>query len=1651
MDSRLKLILNGDPEEELMLLIRLKDAKINAPFCTVITQFGDIITCRVIRKHLLEIYNSPDTFSVKAPRLIPAPLQKEETELISAAGVSNPSRRFKTPYTGKGVYFGTVDWGFDFAHSNLRNPDGSTKFKCIWDQNGPYDNNGYGYGCFYSHEQINQALQTDTPYQTLGYHPGATDILGAGMHGTHVIDIATGTPMVGEGGVAPEATYIGVQLGNNFVNGSDLALGDSVRLVEGLHFIRTAAQDALCVINMSLGSHGDSHTGKSLVEIAMDNFLSNDNGYAVVQSVGNYFIANCHLQYIIKQGETYNIALNIPRINSSPNEVEIWYPGSDHFSLRLIAPDGEMVADTEPFEDIQISYCNNPVGYIFHRSKEPNTGLNHIDIILDVSILKGKWIIQVIGTKVSDGAFNAYIERNDASQAKFSSRQSSSYTTTGSVCNGKQTITVGAYDHNDRLKPVVRFSSSGPTVTGQSKPDLLAPGYKILAARSAPAASAQPTNGMTVKSGSSMAAPHVAGSLILLFQKCLPQRLSIEKTKQLLFKSLDPLPPYFPTSDHIRAGNGFLNINQLLDQTQSFKMDTSYITRPVRKLQDSEEMEDLAGEQEYHAPYLHQNCQQCDDMLLENIDEGSLENEPELLNALNETNEEDIDPFALYRHFHPRYQYDDSAYKKRFTPVALPNKHFADTFKTGDVVLLRRVLSGKTYQAIITDPALLTNENLNGYSSDSKKPGYYVQAYGNINGDRNEKTYLRIAGRNNVVPDNLIVLRTNKNLPEDIAESDLPEDTSDYKEYKLQYVKYGKGAGYMYAGDKSINYADIFKNSGFSDLENKMAKHFLETEGGIDSINTYDNQIITWGFGFAGKSGNFTIALYDLLSTNSAANNDFNFFGITLTSAAKNNLSISSDTQLYNGDNALSFWKLSKKYLNILISLTQKYAQDAFAAQWRTFKKIHRQVFTAFEDSSYLGNISTDLEKNKAKTAVLHAHHHYPGFNPPRTFKDASTFEEVLRIYVNQSSKHGSVQGHANAWRISINRIFSNNVPVPVPPMPVPPSVPVPPVSNTSKTVLSGSVGKGGQNIAADVTKVQQLLNNAGIVIPVTGQIDNNEGDATILAIYHYQKKKKLPAYDGKVDVNGSTIKTLLKESGALTLSQSRNEAEEQVQTRPTLRFGARGKNVIYLQERLNYHNINLLEPLKEDGIWMEKTQKAVLFFQTTKELVVDGIVGPKTWAALDADYIVDPGEYPLQIPPDYYTPPTFPPKIILVNDKPPDIHTIKLSLNVSNRYISEAIQNCIVEFIGNNFTAKGKTGSSGNLILNIEKAPDGVYLLKFTPLDNTSGPVGPKIITTKPRLYRVLKVNVTLKAGHLIDVNVKINNGEVSINNNIIIARIQPVWMSSPNHSLRSSITLDHCVLHHTGSTIESTINTFLGKANQVSAHYVINTDGQAVKMVNESEVSNHAGTSHWAGKDNVNSFSVGIEIVHQSGVYPSVQIKGLITLLTLIVSKFADIKPFNIIGHSDIATCPSKTCPTVTPRQLGRKSGDPGATFPWHIFAAVGFSRPIPFGPPSPFLYGGVFHKFPTIIIVKGDQDKIHKYGGKSRPAITSHVIQELQTDLNTIGYFCPVTSMYDKPTNKAVEMFQEHFISMNNSSPLSGKVDLITANTIKLTANL
>lgn len=109
-----------------------------------------------------------------------------------------------------------------------------------------------------------------------------------------------------------------------------------------------------------------------------------------------------------------------------------------------------------------------------------------------------------------------------------------------------EVMTVGAVNNEGRLAP---FSSVGPVVSDGSlrpKPDLLAPGVEVL--------SAFPNNTYYRASGTSMAGPHVAGAVALLWSANPALIGNIDATEQIL---RDTARPYsFDDGDRCGAGNG---------------------------------------------------------------------------------------------------------------------------------------------------------------------------------------------------------------------------------------------------------------------------------------------------------------------------------------------------------------------------------------------------------------------------------------------------------------------------------------------------------------------------------------------------------------------------------------------------------------------------------------------------------------------------------------------------------------------------------------------------------------------------------------------------------------------------------------------------------------------------------------------------------------------------------------------------------------------------------------------------------------------------------------------------------------------------------------------------------------------------------------
>lgn len=556
MDPRLKIILYGNPDEELSLLMRLEKEKDYPDNCKIITEFGKIVSITTKRRYLLSIYNSKKVKSLKAPTVVPANEimeQYPENQIID-------KKNNVSGDTISNVMFGIIDFGFDFTHPDFI-VNGKTRFEKIWVQSDRYDGNAYGYGRIITKEQINEALLDEFPFKKLGYHPGKTDLFGNGTHGTHVLGIACGNGAVATKSFAPNVPITAVDLGLNNINGSNLSLGDSVKTSHGLHFCTATADKMPLVINMSLGGHGDAHTGETLLEQIIDHILTTRKGTAIVQSTGNYHQANVHTYGDIKTNQKVKIPWMFKKNDRTPNEMEIWYHGDDILSVNIYDDNQNILLSSTPFKDEIIVKDDDEVGICLHRCNEPNTNKNQINILINGKLNSKFWTIELVGKTVKNGRYHCYIERDDGGQSIFLPAIANKTHTTNSICNSKYSIVVGAYNQSDETKPILSFSSSGPTADGRMKPELVAPGFKIKSSCSSSSRENRASNKLTSKSGSSMAAPYVASLVMKILEK--EPELDIITIRKKLFAACDTA--FFKENNFevFRAGHGYINPNKI--------------------------------------------------------------------------------------------------------------------------------------------------------------------------------------------------------------------------------------------------------------------------------------------------------------------------------------------------------------------------------------------------------------------------------------------------------------------------------------------------------------------------------------------------------------------------------------------------------------------------------------------------------------------------------------------------------------------------------------------------------------------------------------------------------------------------------------------------------------------------------------------------------------------------------------------------------------------------------------------------------------------------------------------------------------------------------------------------------------------------------
>ena len=150
-----------------------------------------------------------------------------------------------------------------------------------------------------------------------------------------------------------------------------------------------------------------------------------------------------------------------------------------------------------------------------------------------------------------------------------------------------------------------------------------------------------------------------------------------------------------------------------------------------------------------------------------------------------------------------------------------------------------------------------------------------------------------------------------------------------------------------------------------------------------------------------------------------------------------------------------------------------------------------------------------------------------------------------------------------------------------------------------------------------------------------------------------------------------------------------------------------------------------------------------------------------------------------------------------------------------------------------------------------------------------------------------------------------------------------------SPNHGKREQGAKPSLIIiHYTGmQTAREALSRLCDSKAEVSAHYFIDEDGSVKQLVEDKKRAWHAGKSSWRREADINSHSIGIELVnpgHEFGYreFPPAQITALVKLCQKLMARH-NIKPEGVLGHSDVAP---------------RRKTDPGELFPWEALAAEG-----------------------------------------------------------------------------------------------------------------
>lgn len=499
------------------------------PYCSIVATREAIDTMRT----------DPDVLSLNPSREISPPAAEE-------CAVSVPFVRGDAVHSGnineRGdcAIIGLIDSGIDILHEAFLEERGQSespkrydsRIEAVWIQG---DNSGrtphqvdpaqydQDYGTLYTRQQIQDFVREDlqrggrtTPWRLRDPGPGGL----SGGHGTHVASIAAGRAVgVFGGGMAPEARIVAVVPSMRTNPGDPPSLGYSNSHQDALAFLLRykEARGLPMAVNVSLGMNAGAHDGTSGTEKVFDAITTNGKteGFIIVKSAGNERGHQGHVKIQAAAGAIMPITWDSASAHRLNDYLEFWHDKDDEIEFELVDPSGRVsqrVSRATP----TVSYSN--VGNDIHlrlTAHVPDNDDNRLVVEIVSTgrpIQSGQWTLNAIGVNLgpAGGQIHGWVERDGARPVRFSADASDDMTL--SIPGTAATVVCVAASNTGNPISLHANSSYGPTRANDPKPDINAPGDRITAAES----NSVDHQAVTTMSGTSMAAPHVAGALALV-------------------------------------------------------------------------------------------------------------------------------------------------------------------------------------------------------------------------------------------------------------------------------------------------------------------------------------------------------------------------------------------------------------------------------------------------------------------------------------------------------------------------------------------------------------------------------------------------------------------------------------------------------------------------------------------------------------------------------------------------------------------------------------------------------------------------------------------------------------------------------------------------------------------------------------------------------------------------------------------------------------------------------------------------------------------------------------------------------------------------------------------------------------------------------